>query len=88
MSRWKTKQSTSQMTMPGMLATVSAEEQATCCNVSPGQEVLYLGNVRGGPHYGVHGVVRKTLLKKAVVDMGPEGTWNVPYYLLGLPRAA
>ena len=51
-------------------------------NIDSGQEVLYLGNVSGGPITGSRGIVKKLYANKAVVDMGHVGTWNVPYYFL------
>lgn len=88
MSLVREKTRITQLPMPGMPVTVRAEVHASCCKVSPGQEVLYVGTLNGGPPYGAHGVVKMTLLRKAVVDLGPEGTWNVPYHLLGMPNAA
>ena len=51
-------------------------------NIDRGQEVLYLGNVSGGPITGSKGIIKKLYANKAVVDMGNVGTWNVPYYFL------
>ena len=56
--------------------------------VNAGQRVRYLGNVSGGPEIGTLGVVQKIFARKAVVDMGKVGTWNVPYYFLAHVRVA
>ena len=47
-----------------------------------GQEVVYCGNISGGPVLGSKGVVTKKYANKALVDMGWLGVWNVPYYFL------
>ncbi len=57
-------------------------------SVNAGQRVRYLGNVAGGPEIGTLGVVQKIFARKAVVDMGKGGTWNIPYYFLAHVRAA
>ncbi|PKB60682.1 MAG: hypothetical protein BZY65_00535 [SAR202 cluster bacterium Ae2-Chloro-G2] len=57
-------------------------------SINAGQRVRYLGNVAGGPELGTLGVVQKIFARKAVVDMGKVGTWNVPYYFLAHVRAA
>ena len=77
-----------QLRMPGMPATNSMSEVASCCTVEPGTQVLYVGKVGGGPRYGARGVVKTALNRKAVVDMGRMGTWHVPYYFLGIAEAA
>ena len=77
-----------QLSMPGMPATDSTSEVASCCTVEPGTKVLYVGKVGGGPRYGARGVVKTALHRKAVVDMGRMGTWHVPYYFLGIAEAA
>ena len=51
----------------------------------PGQRVLYVGRVSGGPRRGSRGLVKATLGRRAVVDMGGSGTWTIPYYLLEVP---
>ena len=51
-------------------------------NIDNGQQVMYLGNVSGGPINGSKGLVKKLYANKAVVDMGLVGTWNVPYFIL------
>ena len=60
----------------------------SAAGVNTGQRVRYLGNVAGGPELGTLGVVQKIFARKAVVDMGKVGTWNVPYYFLAHVRAA
>ena len=57
-------------------------------SVLPGQEVMFIGKIIGGPLYGSSGIVKRSFPRKAIVDMGLSGTWHVPYYFLGLPEAA
>ena len=56
--------------------------------LDPGQRVLYFGTVNGGPTTGALGIVKRTYARKAVIDMGRLGTWNVPYYFLAYPTSA
>lgn len=78
-------QSTAQMAMPGMPKAMNAAVP-TCCDLAPGQSVVYVGKIMGGPRYGTRGIVKEALLRKAVIDMGKHGTWNVPYFFLTLPQ--
>ncbi len=59
-----------------------------CCNLAPGQQVLYLGRIQGGPSYGSSGVVTRVLSHKAVVEIQGSGTWNIPYFFLTRAQAA
>ncbi len=77
-----------QLPMPGIPDVDAGSAVASCCTVEPGTEVLYIGQIGGGPRYGSRGVVKTTLHRKAVVDMGRMGTWHVPYYLLGISSEA
>ena len=52
-------------------------------NAARGEEVLYVGDVKGGPVMGSKGIIKRLYARKAVVDMGASGIWNVPYYFLG-----
>jgi len=47
-----------------------------------------MGNIHGGPRFGSTGVITEALRRKAVVDMGKSGIWNIPYHFLTLPQAA
>lgn len=77
-----------QLTMAGMPLPVRTAP-VNLYDVSPGQVVKYLGKVAGGPRYGDRGLVKETLARRAVVDMGRSGTWRIPYHFLAaLPRAA
>ncbi len=76
-----------QMSMPGMPAPY-APVYANSNNVMPGQEVVYLGDLTGGPPAGARGLLKERLGWRAVVDMGRTGVWHVPYYLLALPHSA
>lgn len=76
-----------QLRMSGMLKASLDSTVASCCTVEPGADVLYIGKVGGGPRYGSRGIVKMALHRKAIVDMGRMGTWHVPYYFLGLPKA-
>ena len=77
-----------QLRMPGMPRPASRYRARDCRNVVEGQTVEYLGWVPGGPRFGSQGTVRRTMKRKAVVDLGRGGTWNIPYHFLSLPRAA
>ena len=79
---------TTQMPMPGMPAPTLLHPRADSGSMSPGQEVLYLGTIRGGPRYGSRGIVIRVLQHRAVVDLGQSSTWHIPYYLLTVPQAA
>ena len=47
-------------------------------DLRPGQNVIYVGYVSGGPRHGSGGVVRNTLRRGAMVDLGSAGTWRIP----------
>ena len=78
--------STAQLSMPGIPSPALPSANASRANVWPGQEVLYIGRLKGGPRFGVRGVVKETLGRRAVVDMGRWGIWRVPYYFLSVPH--
>ena len=82
------KTTLAQLSMPGMPSPAPAPAAANFATAWPGREVLYLGRVGGGPRYGSCGVVKRALLRKAIVDMGAGGTWHIPYYFLAVPQAA
>ena len=78
---------TAQLRMPGM----PQRRRGTVVELSalsPGIEVEYVGRVGGGPRYGSTGVVKETLARRALVDMGMSGRWLVPYYFLDVLREA
>ncbi len=77
-----------QLRLPGMQSQAGAPKSATCCSVHVGQQVVYLGSINGGPKFGSSGVVTEALRRKAVVDMGKSGVWNIPYHFLTSPQAA
>ena len=77
-----------QMRLPGMHSHRHTPKSATCCSVDVGQQVVYMGNIHGGPRFGSVGVITEALQRKAVVDMGNSGIWNIPYHFLTLPQAA
>tara|TARA_A100001037_G_C15083829_1_gene605595 strand:+ start:454 stop:699 length:246 start_codon:yes stop_codon:yes gene_type:complete len=56
-------------------------------NLNEGIEVVYMGNVLGGPSIGSAGKIMKIYARKALVDMGALGTWNVPYCFLAATAA-
>ena len=80
-------QSSAQLGMPGMPQRRRAKAVELAV-LSPGAEVEYVGRVGGGPRYGATGVVRQTLARRALVDMGMSGRWLVPYYFLDVPSRA
>ena len=71
--------------MPGTRSQVPLKSNASSGTVSPGQEVLYTGNLTGGPQPGARGTVKRILGRKAVVDLGPSGAWHIPYFFLAVP---
>ena len=77
-----------QMKMAGMPEARRALRTVRCCSLVPGQQVLYLGKIQGGPRYGSSGVVRRVLSHKAVVEIQGSGIWNIPYFFLTDARAA
>jgi len=77
----------SQLPMPGM-PEATRSEVVSRWSVAPGQEVLYIGKVSGGPRFGSMGTVRNVLDRKAIVDLPGSGIWHIPYWFLGLPRVA
>lgn len=77
-----------QMEMPGMPEVGHTMTSVRCCNLVPGQQVLYLGKIQGGPSYGSSGIVRRVLSHKAVVEIQGSGIWNIPYFFLTEAQAA
>lgn len=88
MSLANAQSGTTQLAMPGMPKPKNSRSVINCCDITPGQPVVYMGKVFGGPRYGSQGIVKQTLQRKAVVDMGKMGTWNIPYYFLTCSQAA
>ena len=80
--------SNSQIPMPGMPRQHTIRRILSSGSVAPGQVVEYQGRISGGPRFGLKGRVVKTRARQAVVDMGPDGTWHIPYYFLAEPQAA
>lgn len=77
-----------QLRLPGMNSSRVNPKAETCCSVHIGQQVVYMGNIHGGPRHGSSGIVTEALQRKAVVDMGASGVWNIPYHFLTSQRAA
>ncbi len=77
-----------QLRLPGMQLQHRMPKSATCCSVHVGQQVVYMGSIHGGPRFGSSGIVTEALRRKAVVDMGKSGVWNIPYHFLTFPQAA
>ncbi len=77
-----------QMPMPGMPSFRQLDAVSLSQPVRPGSEVMYHGNIKGGPRFGAKGVVRETLGRRVVVDLDKYGTWHVPPYLLSAPVKA
>ena len=74
--------------MPGLASPTRPENGPR--GFEPGQEVLYLGRVTGGPRYGSWGVVREVRGRKAVVEIGRRrpDVWHIPCYFLAIPGRA
>ena len=86
MNHTTTPSGVAQLPMPGIPALAYGLPIVSFRDVAPGQEVMYLGRLSGGPRQGARGVVKWALLKRAVVDMGRFGTWNIPYCFLAVPQ--
>ena len=84
MSPTATRHKIAQLSMPGMPELVHTHPATDCRSVAPGQQVLYLGEIRGGPRYGASGIIKEAFTRKAIVDMGQAGMWNIPYYFLAV----
>ena len=80
--------SNSQIPMPGMPRPHTIRRILSSDRVAPGQVVEYQGRISGGPRFGLQGKVVERRNRQAVVDMGPNGTWHIPYYFLAEPQAA
>lgn len=80
--------STPQMLMPGLPRPGEARVRLGPMNARRGQVVEYCGRIRGGPRFGLRGRVVEARPRKAVVDMGTDGTWHIPYYMLAVPPQA
>lgn len=77
-----------QLQLPGIHSHAASAKAATCCSVHVGQQVVYMGSIHGGPKFGSSGVITEAFQRKAVVDMGSSGIWNIPYHFLTLTQAA
>ena len=77
-----------QMPMPGFARRGESRIRLGPLNARPGQVVQYCGRIRGGPKFGLHGRVMEARPRQAVVDMGTNGTWHIPYYMLAVPPQA
>ena len=81
-------ENTIQLSFPGIRNLKDNPPVMGSRGLDPGQKVLYLGKVNGGPLPGTLGIVKQIYARKAVIDMGKLGTWNVPYYFLAYPASA
>lgn len=77
-----------QLLMPGMPSPLDAGTAVDAGQLRSGQTVFYNGSLPGGPRRGARGVVRGTLRRQAVVDLGNLGIWYIPYYFLSAPSKA
>ncbi len=77
-----------QIPMPGMPRRITVRRVRDSNGLFPGQIVEYQGRIVGGPRFGLKGKVVETRVRQAVVDMGPAGTWHIPYHFLTFPLAA
>ncbi len=74
----------SQLPMPGIPVRPEHGPTVALTALSPGREVVYHGNINGGPRHGAKGIVRQALGRRVVVDMGTSGVWHIPYYFLSI----
>ena len=77
-----------QITLPGLARPGESRIRLGPRNARPGQVVQYCGRIRGGPKFGLHGRVMEARPRQAVVDMGANGTWHIPYHMLAVPPQA
>lgn len=77
-----------QMLMPGLPRPGEARIRLGPLSARRGQEVEYCGRIRGGPKFGLRGRVVEARARQAVVDMGTDGTWHIPYHMLAVPPQA
>ena len=82
MSPTQTREPVAQLVMSGIPDSPAVHTALRCCDMTSGSTVVYVGNVSGGPRYGSRGTVKRTLARRAIVDMGRLGSWHIPYYLL------
>ena len=82
-----TKTKPAQLPLEGMPESLYLRTRPVTFDLQPGQEVMYLGHVDGGPKFGARGVVIETKGRKVIVDLGRGGIWHIPYYFLALPIA-
>lgn len=71
-----------QMIMPGMHDRSSPQSVIGGWQLRPGVEVTYHGHIKGGPSFGVTGVVQEVRGRRVVVDLYGWGVWHIPYYFL------
>jgi hypothetical protein len=76
-----------QLPLAGMPEPLYLQARPVTFGLQPGQGVMYLGRVDGGPKFGARGVVVETRGHKVVVDLGRGGIWHIPYYYLAIPIA-
>ena len=79
---------THQLQIPGMPSRRDRIGNTASIQVTTGQAVVYVGQIKGGPRYGATGVVRRVMVKRALVDMGQSGAWHIPYYFLSSTKKA
>jgi len=73
-----------QATLPGLPEV--RMERARPGGLRPGQAVVYVGRVAGGPSYGMAGRVVEVVGSRARVQFPRGDRWLVPVALLALPR--
>ena len=81
-------QKITQPNLPGLGNQINLKGPMDSNSVNPGQKVMYMGDVIGGPPQGISGTIKTVESRRAFVDMGIHGNWYIPYMLLILPDAA
>ena len=71
-----------QMIMPGMLDRSSVRTVVAGGQLRPGVEVMYHGNIKGGPKFGATGIVQEVRGRRVVIDLYGWGIWHIPFYFL------
>ena len=82
---------TSQLQLPG-IGNVKYND-VSARTVLPGEKVVYIGRIDGGPGYGSVGNIIEIRRRKAIVEIRPfmgidPKVWHIPYYLLGSLKSA
>ena len=51
-------------------------------DLNKGEKVYYIGKHLNGPKFGSLGTVKNTLSNLAIIDLGANRSWKIPYFYL------